>query len=112
MAAIKNISLAIRFALELWMLAAFGYCGFHLGAETSVHFIACIALPLAVAIIWGVFLSPKARIKLPLAIRLIMELSLFCAVAYLLYVAGNTSQGLALVLIFIVNRLMLLWLKA
>jgi hypothetical protein len=107
---LKNANLAIRFALELCMLAAFGWWGYHSYSGTEGILLA-IGLPLVVAIIWGLFLSPKAKVKLPMFIRVLMELVLFGTAAWLLYNSGKAIVGEVFLLVFIVNRTILLLLK-
>jgi hypothetical protein len=109
---LKNTNLAIRFVLELCMLAAFTYWGYHITGRGALKIIAAIGSPLIAAIIWGLFLSPKAKVKLILPVRVLMELILFCTAGWLLYNLGKEMQGLLLGGIFIVNRILLLLLKA
>lgn len=108
---LKNINLTVRFALELCMLATYGWWGYHSGMGTMKGVLLAIILPLAVAIAWGLFLSPKAKVKLPIGTRVVMELILFGVAAWLLYSAGMVAQGMALLIIFAINRVILLLLK-
>jgi len=108
---LKNINLALRFGLELCMLAAYGWWGYHSGIGTFKGVSLAILLPLAVAIIWGLFLSPKAKVKLQISVRVAMELILFGVAAWLLYNAGMVAAGSALFITFVVNRAILVLLK-
>lgn len=108
---LKNINLAVRFALELCMLTAYGWCGYHSGVGTMKGVLLAIILPLVVAIAWGLFLSPKAKVKLHIGTRVVMELILFGVAAWLLYNAGMVAEGMALLTIFVINRVILLLLK-
>ena len=112
MNAIKNINLAIRFALELCMLAVFGWWGYHSGGSGPTKIAWAIAAPLTAAVVWGIFLSPKAKIKLSLAIRVLMELALFSFAGWMLYRKGKEIQGELLVAAFVINRILLLAVKA
>src|ERR1700742_4156625 len=54
----RAANLAVRFALELCMLAALGYTGFQLGDGIATGTALAVALPLAAAIVWGVAIAP------------------------------------------------------
>lgn len=90
------VLLALRFALELSLLAAFAVGGWRLGAGFTAWALA-IALPLGCALVWGLLLSPKARLSLPLVPRLVVELTLFASAAALLWVADLPTFAVALV---------------
>jgi hypothetical protein len=61
MAALRVFNLGVRFLLELASLAAFGYWGATLRTTGALRASLAIAIPLAVALLWGLFISPKAR---------------------------------------------------
>ena len=91
------VLLALRFALELALLAAYavacarlvdGWPGIALGAAAAV----------AVAVVWGLLLSPRRRIAAPVAVRVVVELLLFAAAGLLLAASGLPALGAALVL--------------
>lgn len=50
----------IRFALELGALAVFAWWGYRF-----TGWLLAIALPAAAALLWGTFVSPKARVRHP-----------------------------------------------
>ena len=62
MKSISGSILTAFFLLEILAMIAFGYYGYHIQSGTAVSIILAVALPLAVAILWGVFLSPKASL--------------------------------------------------
>ncbi|MFT8314835.1 MAG: YrdB family protein [Clostridium sp.] len=107
---IKSANLLIRFLLELFMLAAFAYWGFKTGRVTVVKFGLGIGIPLLVAIVWGSFLSPKAPLYISEVIKLVLELIIFGLAAFAMKAAGHPAIAGALVLAFVINRiLMYLW---
>lgn len=73
----KALNLTLRFILELILLLSLGYWGFHLDQGLLLKIAAGIGLPLAAAILWGMFISPKATLQLPLIGVLIIESFLF-----------------------------------
>jgi hypothetical protein len=64
MDAIKAANLGLAFLLELGGLAALGYWGYQTGTG-PLRWVLAIGAPLLLAVIWGVFLSPQATVRLP-----------------------------------------------
>lgn len=60
--------------VPLWAL---GYWGFHVGDSDVVHWILGIGTPAAAALLWGSFVSPKARYQVPAPVRLMVEFDVF-----------------------------------
>jgi hypothetical protein len=81
---VRTANLGLRFLLELGLLVGVGWWGGH-----AVGWWAAVLLPLGAAIIWGSFLSPKARWTIPPAARLVLELVLFGLAAAGYYAAGH-----------------------
>ena len=107
---IKPINLAIRFFLELCALASLCYWGFQFWESVYVKFIFCIGSPLLFAIIWGIFIAPKASLKLPEPYRFILEIILFGVTSVALYVVEQTTLAIILGMVFIINRtLIIVW---
>ncbi len=84
--------LAIRFLLELCLLAAFAWAGYRIappGAE-----LACgAAAAVCVALIWGIFLSPRRRVEIGSAGRLLIEIVLFAMASAALMVGGHLEMA-------------------
>jgi hypothetical protein len=57
----------LAFLLELLALAAIAWWGAEVGSGLVLHLLLGIGLPLVAAVVWGVFASPRARVRLPLA---------------------------------------------
>ncbi len=104
---LKSTNLALAFLLELCMLAAFGYWGFHTG-ESSVSRISLgLGAPLLAAIIWGTFLSPKAAVTVPGVIRFILQVIVFGAAVAVLFAAGRPTWAWVLGLLVVLNKILL-----
>jgi hypothetical protein len=58
--ALKPVFLTVRFLLELAALAALGYWGFT-EFDGALSFVVGLGAPLGAAVLWGLFVSPKAR---------------------------------------------------
>ena len=83
------VNLALRFLLELAALVAFAMWGFGL-TENPIRILPAILLPVGFALVWGVFAvrddpsrSGKTVVPTPGVIRLILELGLFAAAAWM-----------------------------
>ena len=103
----KNpLNLALRFLLELLMLAVFGYWGWHL-TTTWVHYLAAAGLPVLAAVLWGVFRiqnDPKpAPVEIPGMARLLLEWLLFGSTVYFLYDLGYPTFGLVVAIIVVLH---------
>lgn len=104
------INLAIRFLLEIAMLIALGYWGWH--ANTGwIRYAAVAGLPLIAATLWGVFRIPNdpkpAPIAVPGVVRLLIEWTLFGAAVLALFTMGFVTlsiiMGITLKLHYIVS---------
>ncbi len=81
---------AVRLLLELAALVSFGIWGYH-QSDTSLRILLAILLPLGFAVLWGVFAvkddpsrSGKTVVQIPGILRLLLELGLFGAAAWML----------------------------
>ena len=81
--------LALRFLLELAALAAVAWWG------AGVSVAAGILAPIAFAVLWGLFVAPKAKIALPPPSRLAVELVLWTLAAAALAAAWTPAAGAA-----------------
>ena len=106
----KSANLALSFLLELCLLAAFGYWGFKKGTNLPVQILLGIGVPILIAIIWGIFLAPASKRRLPGLARLLLQIVLFALGAGALYSAGSTGLAIMLSALFLLNRILaILW---
>ena len=89
---VKIANDVFRFVLELCMLAALGYGGFE-AASGALAWVLLVALPLAAAVVWGMFIAPKARRPTVDPIRIVLEVTLFGAAGAALVVPGRRPSG-------------------
>jgi hypothetical protein len=87
--------LAIRFLCELGLLAGLAYWGFTVG-EGATAWLLGLGAPAVAAVVWGLFVAPKARYKVSMPIRLSIELDLFILATLALWFAGAPVAGLLL----------------
>ena len=104
----KSTNLAVRFLLELFALGALGYWGFVSGGNTVAKMALGLGAPLLAAVVWGLFVAPKAAIPLAMPLRLIPEALVFGAAALALYASGHPTLAVIFVAIAVVNRILVL----
>ncbi|MGE7884620.1 YrdB family protein [Bacillus sp. NPDC094077] len=102
---IKHINLVIRFFLELCALASLCYWGFRFWENVYVKYVFGIGSPLLFAIIWGIYIAPKASLKMPEPYRFMLETILFGVTSVALYVVDQTTFAIILAVVFIINRM-------
>ncbi|WP_422743927.1 YrdB family protein [Micromonospora sp. WMMD754] len=105
----KALLLGLIFLLELALLAAAGLCwGFTLDAGWPVRLLAGLGAPLVIAVVWGVFCSPRATVALPAPAKLGVQAACFLSGGVLLALAGHPLPGAALVLLWAVDKAVLI----
>lgn len=85
------LNLGLAFGLELVALVALGLWGTSLGSAAPTRTLFGIAAPLLTAVVWGIFLSPKAAVPLSPRVTLLVKLAVFGAAALAL---GSTGRPL------------------
>jgi hypothetical protein len=91
------VLLGLRFALELALIAALAVVGVHVGGGTVQGWLLAAGLTVVVIGVWGILLSPKRRVDLPLGVRVLLELALFAGAAWGLIEVGYAAWGWALI---------------
>ncbi|WP_119353363.1 DUF2568 domain-containing protein [Azohydromonas sediminis] len=90
------MNLTLRFLLELAALAALSVWGARTGATPFTAVVLAVAAPLAAALLWGAFVSPKAWIAARWPVRLGVELVVFGAAVAGLAATGRRELAAAL----------------
>ncbi|MCG3209486.1 MAG: hypothetical protein FOGNACKC_03113 [Anaerolineae bacterium] len=107
---VKSVNLALRFLLELCILAASGYWGFKTGTQTIVKIGLTIGLPLLVAVVWGILLAPASSRRLQEPWLFIAELAIFGLAIGALYRTEHYYLAGIFGLIYVINKiLMIIW---
>jgi hypothetical protein len=78
---VLGVVLTGRFICELCLLAAAAAWGVGTASQAWSQILLAFGALLLVGVIWGSFLSPKARVALPLPARLLLEVALFLIVS-------------------------------
>ena len=107
MAILRGANLALAFLLELCALAALGYWGFHTGRGTLAKLGLGLGAPLLAAVVWGLFVAPKAAVVVPRAVHLALEVAVFGLAALALYAAGQPRLALVFALVVVLNRVLI-----
>jgi F0F1-type ATP synthase assembly protein I len=91
--------LAIRFALELALLAAFAYWGWHLGDGGVLGGLLAVVLPAVGAAVWAIFRTAgdtgqsRPVVAIPGPMRLALELALIGLAAYGVWTSGSRAAA-------------------
>ena len=108
---IKGLNQVVYFLLELSMLGAYGYAGFHSSQHTYGKYLLGIGLPLIAAILWGIFAAPRSAHRLAFPYRTLFALTLFGVAFLLLYRTGYPHLAITLGIVALASELIALSLK-
>lgn len=97
------INEGLAFLVELLALAALAWWGAEAGSGLWLHLSLGIGLPLVAAVVWGVFASPKARVRLPLAGILAVKAAVFLMATLALDGLGHRTLAVGFAVIAAAN---------
>jgi Protein of unknown function (DUF2568) len=100
-------SLALRFALELAMLAALAVWGVHAGHSTAADVVLGVGAPAVAATLWGLFAAPRSGRRLSGRALTVVQLVLLGAGAAALVAARHTAAGIVFAALIVLNALTL-----
>jgi len=86
----KLFNMVVTFLLEIAMLAAYGYGGYELTSNAVLRWVFAIAFPVIVGVLWGAFLSPRARVASPYSVKVAGRFLLMIGGAVILWSAHLT----------------------
>ena len=105
---IRWTNVVLRVLMELGIVLAFGYWGFHVGSTRTIHILLGILTPLIAFAFWGMVDFRNAG-KLAELYRLLQELIISLLAAFALYKIGTVGFAIALaILSFIYHSLVYL----
>jgi hypothetical protein len=108
MGGLRVVILALAFFLEVGALVALGYWGFRAGDTALSKALLGIGAPLLAAVVWGLFVAPKAVRPVPLPVRLALKALVFGGAALGLMAAGRPALGWAFLAAVLLNETALL----
>ncbi len=100
---VKGINQTIAFLLELIMVFAVGYWGYHVGKTTLSKYSLVILLPVIAIVLWGVFAAPRSAHRLEPTARLVFVLVLFGITSFLIHDSGHTKLAIAFAVVAVLN---------
>ncbi len=105
---LKPINLGLAFLLEVCMLVALGYWGFHAGQGAVAQFALGLGAPILAAIFWGLFMAPKAARPLAAPLHQVFSVLIFGLAAIALGAAGQPGLAWVFAAVYVINQV-LLW---
>jgi hypothetical protein len=105
---LKTLNLLVRFLVELCMLAAVGYWGFKTQSVWGMKIVLAIGLPILIAVIWGLFVAPKAVYPLRGISHMMLSLTLLGSGAAALFTSGQANWGWVYVILLFANQILLI----
>jgi hypothetical protein len=105
---VKDINLAVRFLMELCVLASLGYWGYWAGNGLLLKWVMVIGAPLVAAIVWGMFVAPKASIAVSGWMHLLLEFLVFAAGVLALYKTNQITLSIIMAIVIILNKILLI----
>jgi hypothetical protein len=100
-------NLGLRFLLELAALAAVAWSGWQAGGSVAASLALAIALPIVVAVVWGAFVSPRARFDVPRPVWYGLQVVIFGAASLALASAWAPAAGIVFALVVAANLALL-----
>lgn len=93
----------LAFVVELLALAALAWWGAETGGGLAVHLLLGIGAPLAAAIVWGLYASPKAKVRISRGGVLVVKALVFGAAVCALDLVGHRSLAVLFAVVAAAN---------
>ena len=100
---LQPTNLVLAFLLEVAMLAAYCYGGFHLSIKTSLQIIIGLGVPIIIIFFWSFFLAPKANHRLKLQMFVSSKIILFSGAVFILFEIQKNELAMLLGIFTILN---------
>src|SRR5436309_2604362 len=94
-----GVVLMVRFLTELALLGGLALAGAQLGSGVVLAIVDAVLLPVVAAAIWGLFIAPRARRRLPEPARFLVEFALFVTTGVVLALVGWLVSGIVLAVV-------------
>jgi hypothetical protein len=107
---LKTLNLGIAFFLEIAMLAAFVYWGFHINIGLVGRILLGIGVPTLVIIAWAIWLAPTAVQRLGMPWLVVLKVVIFGLASLCLYLSNKKSLAFSLIGVFVLSELLgIIW---
>jgi hypothetical protein len=103
---VAGAALLVRFLLELCALAALAYGGWAAPGPLALRIALVVLLPVAAAVLWGRYASPRASVKSPVG-WLLTQLLVFGGAVAALALAGHGPWALVLGVVMVADTAVL-----
>ncbi len=104
MIAVRGGNLALSFLIELGLLAALGYWGYESTSNFWLGVLLGMLLPVIAAVVWGVFMAPRASVPVPEPWHTIFALALFALATAALFASGQSVLALVYAVLVLLNQ--------
>ena len=104
--------LTLRFLLEIAVLVAIAYGGFHAGTNNLTKILFAVGALALTMIIWGLFGSPKAPFALQGFSRLLLELGILTVAIAFMWNLLNSTVIIIFAIVFVLTSFYMLLLDA
>lgn len=102
----------LRFFLEIVILIAIAYGGFHVGSSYLTKILFSIGALVITMIIWGLFGSPNAPFALQGFSRVLLELGILTVAIAFVWNLFNSTVIIVFAIVFVLNSFYILLLDA
>lgn len=109
---VMKLIIVLRFFLELVILLAIAYGGFHLGNSYLTKILFGIGALVITMIIWGLYGSPNAPFALQGVSRLLLELGILTVAIAFVWNLFSSTVIIVFAIIFVLNSFYILLLDA
>ena len=110
METLKKLNIVVSFLLEMAMLVALVYWGLRTGQGVWLKLLLGAGVPVAVIIVWGLFLAPKAANRAGSTFGVATTLILFYLAAAALLLAKQPVLAAVMMIVAAINRtLVVIW---
>ena len=93
--------------MELCALVALGYWGIKTGNGAIAEVALGIGAPLVAAVVWGVFVAPRAPVALPGVVVLLLQVLVFGSAAAGLAATGHRTLALVFAVVVVINAIVM-----
>lgn len=101
-------NLAARFLLELAAVAALAWSGYHATDESLLRWLAAVAVPVVLVVIWAFVVAPKADNPIPQTTRMLIGSALLLVTAGALSLTGQPVAAIVFAALVVLNTVVLL----
>ncbi|RED66211.1 YrdB family protein [Cohnella lupini] len=107
----RSVVWLIFFLMELFALFSYGYWWFNLDWGWGIQVVLGIGTPLLVAVMWGTYISPKAKYPVPIPAKIMIQSAVFFFAAAALYASGQREIAYIFAAVVLIEMLIVYTVK-